>query len=60
LLVPSLVTQNTRLIGAPVGHRQPHARDVPSENPGDLEHIGRRTQPWIASSIFAAAVEVIG
>jgi hypothetical protein len=21
---------------------------------------GRRTQPWIASSIFAAAVEVIG
>jgi hypothetical protein len=40
LLVPSLVTQNTRLIGAPVGHRQPHARDVPSENPGDLEHIG--------------------
>ncbi len=40
LLVPSLLTQNTRLIGAPVGHRQPHARDVPSENAADLEHIG--------------------
>jgi hypothetical protein len=40
LLVPSLLAQNTRLTGAPVGHRQPHARDVPSENPGDLEHIG--------------------
>jgi hypothetical protein len=38
--VPLLLTQNTRLIGAPVGHRQPHVRDVPSENPGDLEHIG--------------------
>jgi hypothetical protein len=38
--MPSLLTQNTPLIGAPVGHRQPHARDVPSENPGDLEHIG--------------------
>ena len=36
---PSLI-QNTRSIGgAPVGHRQPHARDVPSENAGDLEHI---------------------
>jgi hypothetical protein len=40
LLAPSLLAQNTRLTGAPVGHRQPHARDVPSENPGDLEHIG--------------------
>jgi hypothetical protein len=38
--VPSLLTQNTQSIGAPVGHRQPHARDVPSENSGDLEHIG--------------------
>jgi hypothetical protein len=38
--VSSLLTQNTRLIGAPVGHRQPHARDVPSENASDLEHIG--------------------
>jgi hypothetical protein len=36
---PSLM-QNTRLIGrAPDGHRQPHARDVPSENAGDLDHI---------------------
>jgi len=34
------LTQNTRSIGAPVGHRQPHARDLPSENAGDLEHIG--------------------
>jgi hypothetical protein len=32
--------QDTRLVGsAPVGHRQPHASDVPSENPNDLEHI---------------------
>jgi hypothetical protein len=39
--VPSSLTQNTQLIGdAPVGHRQPHARDVPSLNAGDLEHIG--------------------
>ena len=37
---PSLLTQNTQLIGAPVGQRQPHARDVPSENAVDLEHIG--------------------
>jgi hypothetical protein len=37
---PPSLTQNTRSIGgAPVGHRQPHARDVPSENAGDLEHI---------------------
>ena len=38
--VPSLLTQNTQSIGAPVGHRQPHAHDVPSENAVDLEHIG--------------------
>jgi len=24
---------------APVGHRQPRVRDVPSQNPGDLEHL---------------------
>jgi hypothetical protein len=36
---PSLM-QDTRSIGrAPVGHRQPRAGDVPSENAGDLEHI---------------------
>src|ERR1700686_3686797 len=58
--VPLLLTQNTRLIGAPVGHRQPHARDVPSETPPISSISARRTQPWIASSIFAAAVEVIG
>jgi hypothetical protein len=29
-----------RLAGrAPIGHRQPQARDVPSEDPGDIEHI---------------------
>jgi hypothetical protein len=37
---PPSLTQNTRSIGgAPVGHRQPHARDVPSGNASDLEHI---------------------
>ena len=36
---PSLM-QNTRSIrGAPVGHRQPHTSDVPSQNASDLEHI---------------------
>jgi hypothetical protein len=35
---PSSLTQDTRLIAA-VGHRQPHARDVPSESSNDLEHI---------------------
>jgi hypothetical protein len=36
---PSLM-QDARLIGgAPVGHRQPRSRDVPSENSGDIEHI---------------------
>ena len=37
---PSSLMQDTRLIGsAPVGHRQPHSRDVPSQNSGDIEHI---------------------
>ena len=35
--VPSILAQNTRLLEAPIGHRQPHAGDVPLEN--DLEHI---------------------
>jgi hypothetical protein len=36
---PSSLTQDTRLIdSAPVGHRQPHASDIPSENTNDLEH----------------------
>ena len=26
--------------GAPIGHRQPRARDLRSEDPGELEHIG--------------------
>jgi RNA 3'-terminal phosphate cyclase len=34
------LTQDTRLMGdAPVGHRQPPARDVSSENARDLEHV---------------------
>ena len=37
---PLSLTQCTRLIGASVGHRRPHARDVPLENADDLEHIG--------------------
>jgi len=37
---PPSPMQNTRLIGdAPVGHRQPHTSDVPSQNASDLEHI---------------------
>jgi hypothetical protein len=31
--------QDVRLMGAPVGHRQPQARDVPSQNPHDLERL---------------------
>ncbi|MGY4368670.1 hypothetical protein ACVW1A_004735 [Bradyrhizobium sp. LB1.3] len=39
-LAPLRLTQNTRLtVGAPVGHRQPQARDVPSGNSGDLERL---------------------
>jgi hypothetical protein len=34
------VAQDKRLIGgAPVGHRQPHARDVPSQSPSELERL---------------------
>jgi hypothetical protein len=36
---PSRLTQDTRLSGAPVGHRQPRARDVPSQSPSDLERV---------------------
>jgi hypothetical protein len=37
----SSLTQNTRLISvAPVGHRQPHTPDIPSQNASDLERIG--------------------
>jgi len=36
----SSLTRDTRWIGsAPVGHRQPHANDIPSENTNDLKHI---------------------
>ena len=37
---PFSLTQDTRLIGgAPVGHRQPHARDVPSQSLSELERL---------------------
>ena len=37
---PFSLTQEARSIGgAPVGHRQPRARDVPSQLPGDLERL---------------------
>jgi hypothetical protein len=35
--VPASPYPDARLVGAPIGHRQPHVRDVPSV--GDLEHI---------------------
>ncbi|WP_407174351.1 hypothetical protein [Bradyrhizobium sp. STM 3562] len=35
--VPSPQMQMAR--GAPIGHRQPQAKDVPSENPSDLERV---------------------
>jgi hypothetical protein len=38
--MPSSPTKTSRLMGdAPVGHRQPHTRDVPSKNARDLEHV---------------------
>jgi hypothetical protein len=38
--VPSSLAPDRRLIGSvPVGHRQPHGSDVPSESPNDIEHI---------------------
>ena len=40
LTAPPSLMQNTRSLGgAPVGHRQPHTSDVPSQNASDLEHI---------------------
>jgi hypothetical protein len=37
---PLRLTQDTRPSGgAPVGHRQPQVRDVPSQNPSDLERL---------------------
>ncbi|WP_024511000.1 hypothetical protein [Bradyrhizobium sp. ARR65] len=35
--VPSPQMQMARR--APIGHRQPQAKDVPSENPSDLERV---------------------
>jgi hypothetical protein len=38
--VPLRLTQNTRMSGdAPVGHHQPRARNVSSQNPSDLERL---------------------
>ena len=34
---PFRLTQATRL--APIGHRQPQARDIPSQNPRELERL---------------------
>jgi hypothetical protein len=43
---PLQLMQDTQLnAGAPVGHRQPRARDVPSQSPGDLE---RRSEDDVA------------
>ena len=57
---PLSLTQDTRLTrGAPVGHRQPQARDVPSQNPAISNASLRRTQLSIASSPSAAAAELI-
>ena len=37
---PFSLMQDTRLIGgAPVGHRQPRARDVPAQSPSELERL---------------------
>ena len=37
---PFSVAQDTRLINeAPIGHRQPRARDVPPQSPGALERL---------------------
>lgn len=39
-IAPLKLTQGARLAGGrPVGHRQPQARDVPSEMPSDLERL---------------------
>jgi len=35
----SLMSDTRSTGGAPVGHRQPHARDVPLQSPGDLERL---------------------
>ena len=35
----SLAQDKQSIGGAPVGHRQPHARDVPSQSPSELERI---------------------
>jgi len=39
-IAPLSLKQSARSVGeAPVGHRQPQARDVPSQNPSDLDRL---------------------
>ena len=39
-IVTSSLAQDPRSVGdAPIGHRQPHANDVPSEDAGGLEQL---------------------
>src|SRR5258708_35738008 len=40
--VPLLLTQNTRLIGAPVGHRQPHAPSQRDRSRSNREVVARQ------------------
>ena len=57
---PFSLTQDTRLIdGAPVGHRQPHVRDVPTQIPAIWNASRRRMPQSIASSPSAAAAETM-
>jgi hypothetical protein len=43
---PFSLTQDARLIGrAPVGHRQPRAREVPSQGRGELERLTEEDAP---------------
>jgi hypothetical protein len=39
MVVLSLARETRLAGGAPIGHRQPHAADVPSENASDLEQL---------------------
>jgi hypothetical protein len=38
-MASSLVRDTRSVVGAPIGHRQPHAGDLPSENAGVLEQL---------------------
>ena len=55
---PFSLAQDTRLIGgAPVGHRQPHARDVPSQSPSELERLTEEDAAVDRKPSSAAAAE---